>query len=432
MNRVGAWILGSAVAAMVASTLLTVHGQALPKCDPDNGGIRLPQGFCALVAADNLGAARHMVTAPNGDLYVALMTSGGRGQPQTGGGAVALRDANGDGKFEVVERFGAGSTTGIAIRNGYVYLAHPQVIERFKLTVGTLKPTGAAETIATGFPTDRQHEDKGIAFDGRGGLYVNVGAPSNACQSPDRRPGVKGVDPCPLLEKHAGIWKFDENKLDQTQDQGTRFATGLRQMPAITWHDGALYIAMNNRDQLDLFWPSLFTGKDNAERPAEPLYRAVQGSDFGWPYCYYDYTTKAMVLNPEYGGDGKNVGRCAMFTPPLVAFPAHWAPVDVKFYTGQQFPARYRNGAFIAFHGSWNRSPEPQAGYNVTFQPFVSGKPAGAFEVFAQGFTGRETLQNPGDAVARPDGIAQAPDGTLYIGDSQRGKIWRVVYTGGR
>jgi glucose/arabinose dehydrogenase len=358
------------------------------------------------------------------------MTSGGRGQPPTGGGAVALRDANNDGKFEVVERFGSGSTTGIAIRNGYVYLAHPQVIERFKLTEGRLKPTGAAETIVTGLPMDRQHEDKGIAFDGRGGLYINVGAPSNACQSPDRRPGVKGVDPCPILEKHAGIWKFDENKLNQTHDQGTRFATGLRQMPAITWHDDALFIAMNNRDQLDVFWPSLFTPKDNAERPSEPLYRAVQGSNFGWPYCYYDYITKMLVLNPEYGGDGKTVGRCSSFTPPLVAFPAHWAPVDVKFYTGAQFPARYRNGAFIAFHGSWNRSPEPQAGYNVTFQPFVSGKPAGPFEVFAQGFTGKETLLNPGDAVARPDGIAQAPDGTLYIGDSQRGKIWRVVYTG--
>ena len=94
---------------MVASALVyTVHGQGLPACDPDNGGIKLPAGFCALVVADNLGAARHMAVAANGDLYVALMTSGGRGQPQTGGGAVALRDANGDGKFEVVERFGTG------------------------------------------------------------------------------------------------------------------------------------------------------------------------------------------------------------------------------------------------------------------------------------------------------------------------------------
>ena len=346
--------------------------------------------------------------------------------------AVSLRVANGDGKFEVVARFGSGSTTGIAIRNGYVYLAHPLVIERLRLTAGQLKPSGAAETIATGFPVDRQHEDKGIAFDGRGGLYVNVGAPSNACQDPDRRPGVKGVDPCPLLQRHAGIWKFDENTPNQTQAQGTRFATGLRQMPAITWHDGALFIAMNNRDQLDVFWPSLYTAKDNAERPAEPLYRAVQGSEFGWPYCYTDYTTKMAVLNPEYGGDGKNVGRCGTFTPPVAIYPAHWAPVDVKFYTGTQFPAKYRDGAFIAFHGSWNRGPEPQAGYNVTFQPIESGKAAGAFEVFADGFAGKEPLMNPGQAVARPDGIAQAPDGSLYIGDSQRGKIWRVLYTGAR
>ena len=433
-DRAGMGTLGVAAAtAMVASVMVyTVSGQSRPACDPDNGGIKLPAGFCALVVADNLGAARHMAVAANGDLYVALMTSGGRGQPETGGGAVALRDANGDGKFEVVERFGSGSTTGIAIRNGYVYLAHPLVIERLRLTAGQLKPSGAAETIATGFPVDRQHEDKGIAFDGRGGLYVNVGAPSNACQDPDRRPGVKGVDPCPLLQRHAGIWKFDENTPNQTQAQGTRFATGLRQMPAITWHDGALFIAMNNRDQLDVFWPSLYTAKDNAERPAEPLYRAVQGSEFGWPYCYTDYTTKMAVLNPEYGGDGKNVGRCGTFTPPVAIYPAHWAPVDVKFYTGTQFPAKYRNGAFIAFHGSWNRGPEPQAGYNVTFQPIESGKAAGAFEVFADGFAGKEPLMNPGQAVARPDGIAQAPDGSLYIGDSQRGKIWRVLYTGAR
>jgi glucose/arabinose dehydrogenase len=167
-----------------------------------------------------------MAVAANGDLYVALMTSGGRGQPQTGGGAVALRDANKDGKFEVVERFGSGSTTGIALRNGYVYLAHPQVVERFKLTDGTLKPTGAAETIVSGLPDERQHEDKGIAFDGRGGLYINVGAPSNACQDPDRRPGVKGVD-------HARFSRSTRASGSSTRTNRTRrrhrarFATGL-------------------------------------------------------------------------------------------------------------------------------------------------------------------------------------------------------------
>jgi glucose/arabinose dehydrogenase len=282
----------------------------------------------------------------------------------------------------------------------------------------------------TGLPTETQHQDKGIAFDGRGGLYINVGAPSNACQDPDRRPGVKGVDPCPILEKHAGIWKFDENKLGQTHESGTRFATGLRQMPAITWHDGALYIAMHNRDQLDVFWPNLFTAQENAERPAEPLYRAVQGSNFGWPYCFYDFTKKQLLLNPEYGGDGKTVGRCTQFTPPVAAFPAHWAPVAVMFYTGSQFPKKYQGGAFIAFHGSWNRGPQPQDGYNVTFQPFAGGKPSGTFEVFADGFAGKTPLMNPGEAAYRADGVAQARDGSLYISESQKGRVWRVVYTG--
>ena len=426
-------VLASAIAVIGALTVvISLAGQTRPMCDPDNGGLKLPAGFCALVVADNLGAARHMAVAPNGDLYVALMTGGGPGQPQTGGGAVALRDTNGDGRFEVKEPFGSGSTTGIGLRNGYVYLAHPLTIERMKMTTGQLKPTGAAETIVTGLPNDRQHEDKGIAFDGNGSLYINIGAPSNACQDPDRRPGVKGVDPCPILEKHGGIWKFDENKTGQTQNQGTRFATGLRQMTAITWHDGALYIVMHNRDQLDTFWPKSFSAKDNAERPAEGMYRATSGSNFGWPYCYFDFTTKKLVLNPEYGGDGTQIGRCAMFTSPVAAFPAHWAPVDVKFYTGNQFPAKYRGGAFIAFHGSWNRAPLPQAGYNVTFQPFSGGKPSGDFEVFADGFTGKTPLANPNDAVARPDGVAQGPDGSLYISESQKGKIWRVLYTGAK
>jgi glucose/arabinose dehydrogenase len=423
-------------AASIVAGLAIVLAPGLrgaPACASGNGGLTLPAGFCALLASDGVGAgARHLAVAANGDVYVALMTTGGRGAPQTGGGAVALRDTNGDGKFDVKEPFGSGSTTGIALRNGYVYLAHPTTVERYRLTGGQLKPTGAPEVIVSGLAAERQHEDKGIAFDGRGSLYVNVGAPSNACQERDRQPGVKGQDPCPILEKHGGIWKFDENKAGQTQDTGTRFATGLRQMPAIAWHDNALYIAMNNRDQLDVFWPDTFSAKENAERPAEPLYRAVQGSNFGWPYCFYDYGLKKLILNPEYGGDGKAVGRCAQFTPPVAAFPAHWAPVDVMFYTGSQFPKKYQGGAFIAFHGSWNRAPEPQAGYNVTFQPFAGGKPSGAFEVFAQGFTGKETLLNPGDAVYRPDGLAQAPDGTLYIGDSQKGKIWRIVYTGAR
>jgi len=413
----------------IGALAIGVSGQSKIACDPDNGGIKLAQGFCALVVATDVGVARHMAVAANGDLYVATQSRGGRGQPETGGGVVGLHDGDGDGKFEMREQIGTGSTTGVGLRNGYLYLAHPKTIERFKMTAGQLKPAGAPETIVANLPPDSaQHNDKGLTFDGRGSLYINVGAPSNACQQPDRRPGVKGVDPCPILEKHAGLWKFDENTLNQTQEMGTKFATGMRQFPAITWHDGAVYVVMNSRDQLDVMWPDKFTAKENAERPAEPMYRAVQGSDFGWPYCFFDYGQKKNLLNPEYGGDGKDVGRCAMFTPPVAAFPAHWAPVDIMFYSGNQFPGKYKNGAFIAFHGSWNRAPMPQEGYNVTFQPFSGGKPSGEFEIFATGFAGKDPLMNPGEAVARADGVAQAPDGSLYIADSQKGKIWRVIY----
>jgi glucose/arabinose dehydrogenase len=187
---------------------------------------------------------------------------------------------------------------------------------------------------------------------------------------------------------------------------------------------------MNNRDQLDTLWPEKFTAEDNATRPAEPMYRADPGSNFGWPFCFFDYTQQKLVLNPEYGGDGKTVGRCSQFTNPIASFPAHWAPVDLMFYSGSQFPAKYKGGALIAFHGSWNRAPLPQAPGSVAFQPFANGKPSGKYEIFASGFAGKADITNPNDALARPDGLAQAPDGSLFISDSQKGTIWHVFYRG--
>jgi glucose/arabinose dehydrogenase len=397
---------------------------AAPACDAGNGGITLPQGFCAVVVAENLGAARHLAVAPNGDLFVALNGDGGRA-----GGIVALRDTNGDGKADLREQFGRIGGTGIGLRNGFLYHASTTSVVRYKMAPGALKPTGAAETIVDGLPNQRSHAEKGLAFDGRGGLYVNVGAPSNACQQPDRRAKVPGQDPCPLLELHGGIWRFDENKPGQKQADGKRFATGLRQMIGLAWHEGALWIVMHNRDSLDTLWPGQFTAEQNADWPAEYLVRATDGSNSGWPYCFYSNEEKKLVTNPEYGGDGKKADRCTSFTPPAVAFPGHWAPNALLFYTGTQFPARYQGGAFVAFHGSWNRAPLPQGGYNVTFVPFSGGKP-GASETFADGFAGKSPLMNPDDAVARPTGLAMGPDGSLYISDDAKGRIWRVLYTG--
>jgi glucose/arabinose dehydrogenase len=418
MKRVMAVLFASIIAV---ATIVVAGRAAAPACDPDNGGITLPAGFCAAVVANDLGPARHLAAAPNGDLFVSMMSN--RGQP---GGIVALRDTDGDGKFDKRERFGENSGTGIALRNGYLYFATPTSVLRYKMTPGQLTPSGPPEIIVDELPAARQHQDKGIAFDGRGGLYVNVGAPSNACQQPDRRPNVPGQDPCPLLENHGGIWRFDENKLGQSQEDGKRYATGLRQMIGLTWHDNSLWAVMHNRDSLDTLWPGKFTAEQNAEWPAEYLLRVQDGSNFGWPYCFYNNNEGTLVTNPEYGGDGKKTDRCAGFTPPTVAFPGHWAPNDVLFYTGTQFPAKYRNGAFIAFHGSWNRAPLPMAGYNITFVPFAGGKP-GTREIFADGFTGKTPIMNPRDAASRPGGLALAPDGSLYVTEDMKGKTWRIM-----
>ena len=414
--------LAAAAAALLLLPHPTTHAAATIACDPDNGGLTLPSGFCALVVANNLGEARHATVASNGDLYVALLN----------GGVAALHDSKGDGHFDVVEKFGEGSATGIDFHEGYLWVAHPNSVERYKVSAGQLKPA-APEVVASGLEGRPEHGDKGIVFDGKGSFYVNVGAPSNACQVRNRQKGSPGQDPCPLLEQHGGIWKFSDTKLEQTQADGVRYATGMRQMPAIAWHGGFLYIVMNSRDQLDTLYPDKFTAEENATRPAEPMYRVDEpGDNFGWPYCFYDYPAQKLLLQPEYGGDGKTVGRCSQFKLPITSFPAHLAPVDAMFYTGTQFPEHYRNGMFVAFHGSWNRAPLPQEPSNVTFQAFSGKDPAGNFEIFAAGFAGKAKIMRAEDALARTDGVAQAPDGSLYITESQKGKVWRVFYRGAK
>jgi mono/diheme cytochrome c family protein len=135
------------------------------------------------------------------------------------------------------------------------------------------------------------------------------------------------------------------------------------------------------------------------------------------------------VLAPEYGGDGgKAIGPCAQKQAPIASFPAHWAPNALAIYSGQQFPNAYRGGAFIAFHGSWNRAPYPQGGYNVVFQPLADGKPSGSFVVFADGFAG--AVKEPGQAAHRPSGLAVGPKGELYISDDAHGRIWQVTFHG--
>ena len=423
-------ILGSLRFALTAAVALTTTNcteqAALLECDADNGGIQLPDGFCALVVADALGAARHLDVAPNGDIFVAI-----RNQPNVSGGIIALRDTDGDGRADLEERFGEDGGTSIQLRGDYLYFGRDNAIVRYPMTLGELVPDGPAEVIAT-LPDQRSHASKGFAFDGEGGMYVNVGAPANACQSEDREPGVPGMDPCPLLENHGGVWKFDADRPSQTQASGTRYATGMRQNFAMAWHPflAGLYLVQHGRDQLNTLWEG-FTEEQNAELPSEEFMRVEEGSNFGWPYCYHDWQQDKRVLSPEYGGDGMEVGRCGEFDLPLIGFPGHWAPNALKFYTGEQFPERYRGGAFIVFHGSWNRAPLPQGGYKVVFVPFDGDTPAtGDYEIFADGFAGQTPLMERDDAPYRPSGIAVGPDGSVYISNDRTGRIWRVIYRG--
>ena len=211
-----------------------------------------------------------------------------------------------------------------------------------------------------------------------------------------------------------------------------RYATGIRNAVGIAFDpSGQLYSTQHGRDQLYDNWPKLYTSDQGQNLPAEELLRIEQGGDYGWPYCYFDNKQAKLVLAPEYGGDGgKAVGECATKKAPEAFFGAHWAPDGLMFYNGSMFPAHYKGGAFIAFHGSWNRAPGPQQGYFVVFVPYSGGKPVdpSKSEVFADGFAGAN--KQPDAAAHRPTGLAQAPDGGIYIADDKGGRIWKVVYRG--
>jgi glucose/arabinose dehydrogenase len=385
-----------------------------------DGGLTLPPGFSATVVQEGLGTGRHLAVAANGDIYLA-----GRN------GLVAMRDKNGDGKADESVPFGDVKGTGVRIHEQWLYVSDDVGVYRYPLKKGELAPTGARQTVVSGFPKERQHSDKTFALDGKGMLYVNVGAPSNSCQEKDRQEGSLGLSPCPILEKYGGVWVFDGNKLDQTPANGRRFATGMRNAVAIQWNpeQQALYSVIHGRDSIDTLFPALYSAEDNATRQAEEFHRIVDGGNYGWPYTFFDTKLSKRVLAPEYGGDAKKEPEAGKYPDPLVAYPAHWAPNDLLFYAGRNFPEKYQGGAFIAFHGSWNRAPEPQAGYKVVFQPMKDGKPSGEFEVFADGFAGEMADNNPRNAKYRPVGLAVGPDGSLYVADSQKGRVWKISYS---
>ena len=426
MNKWTIYLLGMLVAAAIGCSSQQNSAQKL-SFSSNNGNLTLPSGFKAVVVSDSIGPARHLTADDDGDLYVALS------QLQNGNGIAALRDENGDGKAERVEYFGNSTGTGIQLHNGYLYFGSDTTIVRYKMNGDELVPSTDPETVVSGFPEQSQHAAKPITFDGAGNMYVNIGAPSNACQQEMRTPGSPGQEPCPQLKQHGGIWQFSATETGQVAyEDGQRYATGIRNAVALDWNSNVeqLYVAQHGRDQLHSLWPDYYTEEQNAAQPAEEFFRVNEGDNFGWPYTYYNWKKDQKMKAPEYGGDGETPAEDGKYEDPIMAFPGHWAPNDLYFYDGSQFPSSYENGAFIAFHGSWNRAPEAQQGYKVVFVPFDAESPSGDYQEFADGFAGKDTLQTPGNAQYRPMGFATHPDGSLFISDSQQGKIWRVVHTG--
>ena len=411
-------------------------------CGTDNGGITLPDGFCASIFADTLGHARHLVVNANGDVYV--NTWSGEyfsGPTHPGGFLVALRDTNNDGRADVIRRFGPdasrgnGGGTGIGIFSGGLYAEEGDTVSkrivRYAISADSMVPAATPEIVVNGLPASGDHPMHPFVIDAGGSIFMDVGSATNSCQVENRTVGSPGRNPCTELQTRAGIWRYDANKKNQRFSAAQRYATGIRNAVGIALDGGGqLYSTQHGRDQLYENWPKLYSPEQGQNLPAEELLRIEQGGDYGWPYCYYDNTRQALVQAPEYGGDGKKPGNCASKKGPEAFFPAHWAPNGLLFYTGSQFPTHYRNGAFIAFHGSWNRAPGPQQGYNVAFVPFNGGKPAdpSKYEIFADGFAGGN--KNPDQARHRPAGLALGPDGALYIADDKGGRVWKVVYKG--
>ena len=412
-------------------------------CPGDNAGLTLPAGFCATVFADSIVHGRHIVVASNGDVYVALEGTRPSPEKQMSGVAkqeqaasvVALRDTNRDGRADIVARMAGTGNTGIGLANGYLYVDEGTRVVRYARPDSQLVPSAKAEAVVQGIPLSPGHRARNFAIGSDGALYVNVGSATNSCQQTDRANESPGVDPCIELQTRAGIWKFDANKLNQRFAPVARYATGIRNGMGIAFGpDGKLYATQHGRDQLHDNWPKLFpTTTYQAENPAEELMQVNQGDDFGWPYCYFAVESKKLLDAPEYGGDGAKSTRCSDRKAPVAVFPGHWAPMSLMFYAGSNFPAKYKDGAFIAFHGSWNRAPEPQAGYRVVFQPLANGASSATYETFADGFSGVPPAQvQPGTAKHRPTGLATGPDGALYVTDDLGGRVYRITHGGAK
>lgn len=417
----------------VACVAVLTFAAGLSACDNNNNKVatenesaplvhqadlKLPDGFSATIIADSLGHLRHIAINANGDVYASLSAL------EDGKGIYMLADTNKDGNLEKITDFAGYPGTGIIIKNGYLYSASNSGVFRYQLNdKGEAIDPGKAEEIVQGLVDRKRDNSKSIAIDDQNNLYVSVGSYSDACRQEGSEKGIPG---CPLLDSVGGVWQFKADKLHQSYGDAVHYAKGIKNAVGLTWNSNtnSLFATQHGRGRFDDKFPQYYTSQQSQELPAETLYELHKGSDAGWPFVYYDPFQKKLILAPEYGGDGKETAS-EKYQDPIVAFPAHLAPDDVLFYTGDSFPERYKNGAFIAFHG---QSPALKQGYFVAFVPFKDGKPSGDWEIFADNFAGEDLNDPTGPIQHRPTGLAQGPDGALYVSDDRGGAIFRISY----
>jgi len=413
MNKKIFWSAGMLTMVLVLSAFVA---NKLTGAKPAE--LKLPAGFSATIVADSLGSLRHIVVTSQGDIYAKLNST----RRSNGKGIYFLSDVNHDGQLDKKQAFADYPGTGIKIKDHYLYSASNTGVFRYKLNdreevVSPDQP----EVIVQGLADHQRDNSKSIALDDQDNLYVTIGSWSDACRQQNSAEGIAG---CPLLDSAAGVWKFKANKLNQKFGDGERFATGIKNAVGIDYNPvtQTLFATQHGRS-FDKQSPTYFTPEKSAELPGETIYELHQGTDAGWPYAYYDQQQNKKMVSPEYGGDGKT--STDKYADPAVAFPGHLAPNDLLFYTGNMFPKRYKNGAFVVFHG---RAANPVQGYLVAFVPMVNGKLSSKWEVFADNFTGSDLAHPTGPLKYRPIGLAQGHDGALYVADDLKGAIFKIVY----
>jgi len=340
--------------------------------------ISLPPGFEISVYASGVMNARQMALSPSGVVYVGSRSAGN---------VYAVVDKDGDFSADRVVTIASGleMPSGVAFRDGALYVAAVSKVLRFDGIDSKLDDPPEPVVVRDDFPSDRHHGWKFIAFGPDGKLYVPVGAPCNICE--------------PEKEIYASITRMDADGANREV-----FAHGIRNSVGFAWHPktGDLWFTDNGRDWL---------GDD---RPPDELNRAPKaGMHFGYPYCH-----GGDIEDPDFGSKGV----CAKYTPPAQKLGPHVAGLGPLFYTGEMFPAEYRNQLFIAEHGSWNRSTP--IGYRVTLVR-IDGERATSYDVFAQGWLPGE---DEDEAWGRPVALLQLPDGSVLLSDDRSGTIYRITY----